>query len=82
MRARSARRATVEYAPATATLVGTAALPVKIGCMTGDRDGLALGLRIIAARDQDGLVLRLAEAYEAAAGWRPLPPPPLAPSGR
>jgi Asp-tRNA(Asn)/Glu-tRNA(Gln) amidotransferase A subunit family amidase len=50
--------------------------------MTDDRDGLPLGLQIIAARDCDGLVLRLREADEASTGWRLLPPPPFGPSGR
>ncbi len=59
-----------------ANFAGAPAISVPMGRTAA---GLPLGLQIIAARDRDGLVLRLAEAYEAACGWRLLPPPPYGP---
>ena len=60
-----------------ANFAGAPAISMPMGC---DDEGLPLGLQIIAAPHQDARVLEVAAAYEAAAGFRFLPPPPIGPA--
>ena len=58
---------------------GAPAISLPMGC---DDEGLPLGLQIIAAPHHDARVLEVAAAYEAAAGFRFLPPPPIGPASQ
>ena len=60
-----------------ANMAGCAAISLPMGT---NEDGLPLGLQIMTPRGQDRRALAIAVAYEAAAGWKLAPPPPLGPS--
>jgi aspartyl-tRNA(Asn)/glutamyl-tRNA(Gln) amidotransferase subunit A len=60
-----------------ANFAGAPAISVPMGC---DEKGLPLGLQIIGAPQDDVRVLDVAAAYQAAAGFRFLPPPPIGPA--
>ena len=60
-----------------ANFAGAPAISVPMGC---DANGLPLGLQIMGAVQQDARVLEIAAVYQAAAGFRLLPPPPIGPA--
>lgn len=60
-----------------ANFAGVPAISVPMGC---DENGLPLGLQIMGAVHQDARVLEIAAAYQVAAGFRFLPPPPIGPA--
>jgi len=60
-----------------ANFAGAPAISVPMGC---DVNGLPLGLQIMGQVYQDARVLEIAAAYQAAAGFRFLPPPPIGPA--
>jgi aspartyl-tRNA(Asn)/glutamyl-tRNA(Gln) amidotransferase subunit A len=60
-----------------ANFAGAPAISVPMG---RDEKGLPLGLQIMGAVHQDARVLEIAAAYQAAAGFQCLPPPPIGPT--
>jgi aspartyl-tRNA(Asn)/glutamyl-tRNA(Gln) amidotransferase subunit A len=60
-----------------ANMAGCPAISLPMGMSA---DGLPLGLQFMAPVGEDKRVLAIASAYEAAAGWKLLPPSPYGPS--
>jgi Asp-tRNA(Asn)/Glu-tRNA(Gln) amidotransferase A subunit family amidase len=61
-----------------ANFAGAPAISVPMG----DAGGMPLGLQIICAPHQDTRVLEIAAAFEAEAGLRLFPPPPIGPGSK
>ena len=60
-----------------ANFAGCPAISLPMGAT---RDGMPIGLHVMAPAGRDGVALRIAAAYEAASAWRLVPPPPHGPA--